>query len=104
MRAKLKRATLEIFVPYPDALLKMVQAEAEAVRAFTVNRPHCVFGPWLDLFEPVDAFMETLDVAAVRAEMSRKAKKLEVRFRTDCFPVEMSAEKTGVVLSAKAFA
>lgn len=101
LRARVSHLQLSIFVPYPPDLVEEIRLENALAKQALAPFPH--FGlPPTRVEETAEAtkFMNAVDIAAVRAELNRKARKVGVSEKSGAFPVEVDMTNTGVVFSA----
>ena len=90
MQAKISRVSLSIFIPYPERVAEKVKADRAGLSATDriVRGLEC---------QAAKDFEDNLDFHAIRAEFTRKAKKIGVPVPSQGFPVPFSHEDGGVL-------
>ena len=93
LRATLAYARLEMFIPYPAEMLAALRADDEKIAAAIASMPEFA----RPLVKPFREFSpnlteDSLDWPAIRAEFSRKAKKIGLTAHND---VSFTNEKDG---------
>lgn len=90
MQARISRVALSIFIPYPERIAEKIKADRAGLSATDriVRGLEC---------QAARDFENTLDFHAIRAEFTRKAKKIGVPAPSHGFPVPFSHEDGGVL-------
>ena len=100
--AKNTRATLTIFIPYPPDLQAKLDAASDTVAAIVASIPDYArprVHPFMEFHPAIKAWENTIDLAPIRAEFDRKAKKLGLSAPHD---VEWKNMLTGIMCEVTA--